>query len=363
MTPRIVNFSSGPAVLPLGVLEQAQRDLLSLPGVGVSALEISHRSPWFEGVLAETEQNLRTLLKIPGNYKVLFLQGGARLQFSMIPINILRSTNKPADYVVTGSWGTMAQTEAAREGKARTAYSSKASNFDRLPSKADLDLDPDAAYVYVTSNETIQGVQYASDPDYGPAPLVCDSSSDLLHRPVDMSRYGLLFACAQKNLGPAGVTIVMIRDDLMARSDKNLPSMLNYQAIAAEKSMLNTPPVFSIYVVNLVLKWLMNDIGGLEKMHEINRRKAKLLYDVIDSSGGFYRGHAQADCRSLMNVTFRLPDDAAQDRFLKGAEAQGMEYLKGHRSVGGMRASIYNAMPMAGVEKLRDYMRDFAKKG
>ncbi len=363
MSDRIINFSSGPAVLPLPVLEQAQRELLSLPGVGVSPLEISHRSPWFEGVLAETEQNLRTLLKIPSNYKVLFLQGGARLQFSMIPINILRGTNKPADYLITGSWSAMAVTEAAREGKVKTAYNGKPTNFDRLPKKPELDLDPDAAYVYVTSNETIQGVQYLTDPDLGSAPMVCDSSSDLLHRPVDVSKYGVLFACAQKNLGPAGVTIVIIRDDLMARGDKNLPSMLNYQAIAAEKSMLNTPPVFAIYVVNLVLKWLMKDIGGLEKMHEINRRKAKMLYDVIDASNGFYKGHAQPDCRSLMNVTFRLPDDATQDKFLKGAEAAGMEYLKGHRSVGGMRASIYNAMPVANVEKLRDYMRDFAKKG
>ncbi|HWB00919.1 MAG TPA: 3-phosphoserine/phosphohydroxythreonine transaminase [Pirellulales bacterium] len=363
MTSRIYNFSSGPAVLPMPVLERARDELLCLPGVGVSALEISHRSPWFEGVLADTEQELRRLVGIPDNYKVLFLQGGARLQFSMIPINILRGTNKPADYVVTGSWGTMAQGEAKREGTVRTAYSSKATNFDRLPAKAELDLDPNAAYVHVTSNETIQGVQYASDPEAGSAPLVCDSSSDFLHRPVDISKYGLLYACAQKNLGPAGVTIVIIRDDLLARSDKNLPSMLNYQAYAAEKSMQNTPPVFAIYIVNLVLKWLRNDMGGLEKMLDHNRRKAKLLYDVIDSSGGFYRGHAQPAVRSLMNVTFRLPDDAAQDRFLKGAEAIGLEYLKGHRSVGGMRASIYNAMPVAGVEKLRDYMRDFAKKG
>jgi phosphoserine aminotransferase len=363
MSQRVYNFSSGPAVLPLPVLEQAQREMLCVPGVGCSAMEISHRSPWFEGVLAETEANFRKLLKIPDGYKVLFLQGGARLQFSMIPINILRGTNKPADYVVTGSWGTMAQTEAQREGKVRTAYTSKASNFDRLPKKGELDLDPGAAYVHITSNETIQGVQFATEPDVGPAPLVCDSSSDLLHRPVDVSKYGILYACAQKNLGPAGVTIVIIRDDLLARSDKNLPTMLNYQSIAAEKSMLNTPPCFAIYVVGLVLKWLINDIGGLEKMHEINKKKAKMLYDAVDSSGGFYKGHAQPDVRSLMNVTFRLPDDDAQSRFLKGAEAEGLDSLKGHRSVGGMRASIYNAMPVAGVEKLRDYMNDFAKKG
>ncbi|HEX4132323.1 MAG TPA: 3-phosphoserine/phosphohydroxythreonine transaminase [Pirellulales bacterium] len=363
MTARIYNFSSGPAVLPLPVLEQAQRDLLSLPGVGCSALEISHRSPWFEGVLAETEQRLRKLVKIPDNYKVLFLQGGARLQFSMVPMNILRGTGKGADYVVTGSWGTMAQGEAKREGPVRTAYSSKESNFDRLPGPKELDLDPNAAYVHITSNETIQGVQFSTEPDVGGAPLVCDSSSDFLHRPLDIKKYGLLYACAQKNLGPAGVTIVIVRDDLMARADKNLPSMLNYQAYAAEKSMQNTPPVFAIYVMNLVFKWLEGTIGGLDKMLEHNRRKAKLLYDAIDSSGGFYRGHAQPAVRSLMNVTFRLPDDATQDRFLKGAEAIGLDNLKGHRSVGGMRASIYNAMPIEGVEKLRDYMREFAKKG
>jgi phosphoserine aminotransferase len=362
MEHRIYNFSSGPAVLPLPVLEQAQRDLLCLPGVGVSALEISHRSPWFEGVIAETEANLRTLLRIPANYKVLFLQGGSRLQFSMIPMNILRGTGKSADYVVTGSWGQMAMAEGKREGPVRKAYDGKPTNFDRLPKAQELDLDPKAAFVHITSNETIQGVQFPSEPAVGDVPLVCDSSSDILSRPVAIERYGLLYACAQKNAGPAGVTVVIIRDDLLARSSDELPTMLNYKQFAAEKSLLNTPAVFSIYIVNLVTKWLLNDIGGLDKMLDLNRRKAKLLYDVIDQSGDFYQGHAQTDSRSLMNVTFRLGDEATQNRFIKEGEARGLHYLKGHRSVGGVRASIYNAMPMAGVEALRDFMLEFRKK-
>lgn len=362
MSQRIYNFSSGPAVLPVPVLERARDEILSLPNVGVSPLEISHRSPWCEAMFAETESNLRRLLSIPDNYKVLFLQGGARLQFSQIPMNLLRGTGKRAEYVVTGSWGQMAQPEAKREGETHTAYSSKATNFDRLPAKGELDLDPNAAYVHITSNETIQGVQFSSEPDVGNIPLVCDSSSDLLHRPVDLKKYGLLYACAQKNLGPAGATIVIIRDDLLARSSDELPTMLNYAAIAKEKSMLNTPPVYPVYIVNLVLKWLLNDIGGLQRMHELNKRKAKLLYDIIDASNGFYQGHAQTAVRSLMNVTFRLKDDATQDRFIKEGEAQGLHYLKGHRSVGGVRASIYNAMPMAGIETLADFMTDFMKR-
>jgi phosphoserine aminotransferase len=363
MSERIYNFSSGPAVLPLPVLERAQRDLLCLPGVGVSALEISHRSPWCEAMFAETEANLRQLVGIPDNYRVLFVQGGARLQFAGIPMNFMQGTGHGADYVVHGSWGKMAAEEAQRVGPVRIAYNSKATNYDRLPKDSELDLDPQAAYVHFTSNETIQGVQFATEPAVGSVPLVCDASSDFLHRPLDIKKYGLIYACAQKNLGPAGATILVIRDDLLARSGKDLPSMLNYQSIAAEKSMLNTPPVYAVYIVNLVLKWLLNDIGGLAEMHALNRRKAKLLYDAVDSSAGFYRGHALPECRSLMNVTFRLPDDATQDRFLKEAEARGLHYLKGHRSVGGMRASIYNAMPLSGVESLRDLMVEFAKKG
>lgn len=356
---RVFNFSPGPAVLPLVVLEQAQRELLALPGVGVSALEISHRAPWFDDVLAETEANLRSLLAIPKNFRVLFMQGGSRLQFSMVPMNLMRGFGRGADYIVTGSWGQMAMKEAEREGKVRAAYNGKATNFDRLPAAGALDVDAQAAYVHFTSNETIQGVQFASEPDAGQAPLVCDASSDFLSRPLAMDRYGLIYACAQKNAGPAGVTVVIIRDDLLSRSRDDLPTMLNYRLLAEEKSLLNTPPVFAVYVVMLVTRWLMKDIGGLAAMHELNRNKAAMLYEVIDASRGFYQGHAQPECRSLMNVTFRLPDAATESAFVKQAEARKLHYLKGHRSVGGIRASIYNAMPLEGVAALRDFMREF----
>jgi phosphoserine aminotransferase len=361
MTERVYNFAPGPAVLPLKVLEEAQRNLVALPGLGISPLEISHRSPWFEGVLDETEANLRRLLAIPDNYRVIFMQGGSRLQFSLVPMNLLRASGAKADYVVTGTWGQMALEEARREGTARAAYNGKPHNFDRLPKPEELELDRDARYVHITSNETIQGVQYQAEPDTGDVPLVADASSDFLYRPLDIKRYGLIYACAQKNAGPAGVTIVILRDDLLAQIGDGLPTMLDYRSFVKEKSLINTPPVFAVYLVLLVTRWLLNEVGGLAAMHEINRRKAKLLYDVLDESRGFYRGHAQPDSRSLMNVTFRLPDDETQNEFLKQAKARGLVELKGHRSVGGIRASIYNAMPIEGVEKLRDFMREFAK--
>lgn len=363
MEPRVYNFSPGPAVLPLPVLEEAQRDLLSLPGVGISPLEISHRSPWFEGVLAETEVNLRRLLSIPDHYRVLFLQGGSRLQFSMVPMNFLRNSGRGADYIVTGTWGKTALQEAVREGAARMAYDGKGTNFDRLPKSEELKLDSNAAYVHFTSNETIQGVQFLDEPNTGSVPLVCDASSDFLCRPLPIERYGLIYACAQKNAGPAGVTIVIARDDLLARAPEGLPSMLDYRTYVKEKLMPNTPPVFAVYIVMLVTRWLLNDVGGLAQMLERNRHKAKLLYDVIDEHRDVYHGHAQQDSRSLMNVTFRLPDDETQARFLSGAKARGLAELKGHRSVGGIRASIYNAMPTEGVELLARFMREFASQG
>lgn len=361
MTERVYNFSPGPAVLPLTVLEEAQRNLVALPGLGISPLEISHRSPWFDGVLNETEANLRRLLAIPENYHVIFMQGGSRLQFSLVPMNLLRAGGTQADYVVTGTWGQMALQEAQREGTARAAYNSKPHNFDRLPGPQEIEVSPDALYVHITSNETIQGVQFQTEPDVGQVPLVADASSDFLYRPLEIKRYGLIYACAQKNAGPAGVTVVIVRDDLLGRIGDGLPTMLDYRSFVKEKSLINTPPVFAIYLVMLVTRWLLNDVGGLAAMHAINRRKAKLLYDVLDESRGFYRGHAQPDSRSLMNVTFRLPDDDAQSEFIKQAKARGLVELKGHRSVGGIRASIYNAMPLEGVEKLRDFMREFAK--
>jgi len=359
MEKRVYNFSPGPAMLPLAALEEAQRDLLSLPGAGISILEISHRSKQFDQIIQQAEANLRKLLAVPDGYRVLFLQGGALLQFGMIPMNFLRNSGKPADYILTGTWSEKAMSEARNQGGLRVAFNGKATNWQRVPRQDELTLNPNAAYVYMTSNETIQGVQFPAEPDTGPVPLVCDASSDFLSRPVPVEKYGILYACAQKNAGPAGVTIVIIREDLVQRSAADLPSMLNYKVLAESKSLLNTPPVFAVYMVKLVTDWLLRDVGGLAKMHEINRQKAALLYEVIDQSGKFYDGHAEPGSRSLMNVTFRLPDSEREAKFLKEAQARGLAELKGHRSVGGCRASIYNAMPVEGVQALRDFMLEF----
>ncbi len=359
MTERVYNFSAGPAVLPLAVLQQAQRELVALPGVGMSVLEISHRSETFAGILKTAKDRLRTLLGIPQNYHVLFLQGGSRLQFAMVPMNLLHRTDHPADYVVTGSWGNHACQEAQRQGKVRIAWNGKATGYDRIPSPEELRLDPSAAYVHFTSNETIEGIQFASQPDTGSVPLVCDASSDLLSRPLPVDRYGLIYACAQKIAGPAGVTILIIRDDLVQHSDDSLPGYLSYRVHAENDSLFNTPCTFGIYLVNLVAQWLLDDIGGLKKMHQLNQKKAKLIYDVIDESGGFYVGHARPECRSLMNVTFRLPTDQLQSAFVHEARERGLCDLAGHRSVGGIRASLYNAMPREGVETLGQFMREF----
>jgi phosphoserine aminotransferase len=359
MTPRIFNFSAGPAVLPEPVLAEVQRDLMSLPGVGASILEISHRSKAFDDIIKQAEINLRTLLAIPDDYAVLFLQGGARLVFSMIPMNLGGEGANTFDYILTGSWGKYAAVEAAKFGEVRTVWDGKATNYDRLPQQADLKLDPQAAYAYFVSNETIQGVEFQGEFDTGAVPLVCDVSSDFLSRPIDVKKHGLIYACAQKNAGPAGVTVVIIRKDLLERSRNSLPGYLNFKIHADEHSLWNTAPTFPIYVLMLVTKWLLTDVGGLDKMQERNRKKAKLLYDAIDASGGFYTGHAQEVCRSQMNVTFRLPSDELTEKFVKGAKDRGLFDLKGHRSVGGIRASIYNAMPVAGVEALRRYMDEF----
>jgi phosphoserine aminotransferase len=359
---RIFNFSAGPAVLPLPVLQQIQQDLLSLPGCGASILEISHRSSQFLEILADTKRRLRDLLSIPDDYQVLFLQGGSRLQFSMVPMNLLRGAAGRAEYVITGSWGKKAYEEAVREGETAILWNGKSTNFDRLPDWNQVPISRDAAYVHITSNETIEGVQFAADPDAGSVPLVSDCSSDFLCRPLDIRRYGLIYACAQKNAGPAGVTVVIIRDDLLARSQDGLPGYLNYRHHADEDSLYNTPSTFGIYVLGLIAAWLQQEVGGLPNMLRRNQEKSQRLYDVIDESGGFYRGHAQPACRSLMNVTFRLPDSALETRFLNEAEQQGLCSLQGHRSVGGVRASIYNAMPPEGVEALAQYMRDFAAR-
>lgn len=360
-TDRVFNFSAGPAVLPLPVLEQAQSELLSLPGVGMSVLEISHRSPPFLEILQAAKVTLKELLAIPDNYRILFLQGGSRLQFSMVPMNLLRG-NDTADYILTGSWGKKAREEAVREGEISVAWDGKPDKYSRLPKQDELKLNPRAAYVHITSNETIEGVQFQTEPDTGNVPLVCDSSSDFLYRPLDINRYGLIYACAQKNAGPAGVTVVIIRQDLLERSQDSLPGYLNFRNHAEEDSLWNTPPTFGIYMVGLVARWLQDDVGGLEKMHQRNREKAQMLYEVLDESDGFYAGHAQPSSRSLMNVTFRLPNEQLEKRFIAESESRGLSGLQGHRSVGGIRASIYNAMPLAGVEALRDLMREFLSK-
>lgn len=356
---RIHNFSAGPAVLPLPVLEQAQRDLLSLPGVGMSVLEISHRSKTFDEIIQTCEADMRKLAGIPDNYRVLFLQGGASLQFSMIPMNLLPEGGS-ADYVVTGSWSQKAVKEAKRVGTVKIAGSTESEKFTRIPAAQELTLDPGAAYVHITTNNTIYGTQWQYVPDTGQVPLVADASSDIFSRPIDVTRYGLIYAGAQKNLAPAGVTLVIIRDDLVKRTPQTLPTMLQYAVHADNRSLYNTPPVFAIYVMGLVLKWL-GEQGGLAAIEQANARKADKLYTEIDRTG-FYRGHAAKDSRSRMNVTFRLPSEELEKTFIKEATAAGLDGLKGHRSVGGLRASIYNAFPEAGVDALVDFMRTFEKR-
>lgn len=325
-------------------------------------MEISHRTKIFTAIIEAAEANLRTLLGIPDNYRVLFLQGGAQLQFAMVPMNLLAGSGKSADYVLAGSWGKKAIGEAKTQGEARVAWDGTDCEFRRMPRQEELDLNADAAYLHITSNETIQGIQIKEEPDCGNVPLVCDSSSDFLYRKVPVDRYGILYACAQKNAGPAGVTVVIIRDDLMDRAPEGLPSMLTYKKIADAGSMLNTPPSFAVYMLKLITEWLLNEIGGLDKMLERNKEKASLLYEAIDGSDGYYKGHAELADRSLMNVTFTLATPELETQFLAEAEKVGLTALKGHRSVGGCRASIYNAMPRDGVVALRDFMVDFAKK-
>lgn len=357
---RVYNFNPGPAVLPLPVLEEAQRDLLALPGVGMSVLEVSHRSKVFEGILAATEADLRALLNLPTNYKVLFLQGGASLQFTMVPMNLLPKDGA-ADYIITGHWAQAALKEAKKLGKVNVAGSSESENFTRIPRPDELKLDPKAAYVHFTSNNTIYGTEWAKEPEGGTVPLVCDASSDILSRQIDVRRYALIYAGAQKNMGPAGVTTVIIRDDLLARVPAGLPAMLDYKLQAEKQSLYNTPPVFAIYIQRLVLKWL-RELGGLAEMERRNREKAQLLYDAIDASGGYYRGTAEKGSRSRMNLTFRLASEELEEKFVKEAAAQKLSGLKGHRSVGGLRASMFNAFPLEGAQALVAFMKDFQQK-
>jgi phosphoserine aminotransferase len=359
-TKRVYNFNPGPAALPLEVLQQAQAEMLDYKGTGMSVMEISHRSKEFEAIVADAQNDLRDLMKIPANYKILFLQGGASLQFAMVPMNF-RPAGASADYIVTGTWSKKAFKESQKLGTAKAAANLEADNFTHLPAQADLKLDPNAAYLHFTSNETIHGVEYFTEP-YPPAgiPLICDASSDFISHPVDVSKYAMIYAGAQKNAGPAGVVICIIREDLLGKVPANLPNLLDYKALAEENSLLNTPPCWSVYIVGLVMKWALG-LGGLPAIEKRNKTKAALVYNTIDESGGFYTGHAKSD-RSRMNLTFRLPNEALEDQFASEAKKNDLIGLKGHRSVGGMRASLYNALPVEASEALVKFMKEFQQK-
>lgn len=353
---RVYNFSAGPSMLPLEVLERAQKEMLDCNGSGQSVMEMSHRSKEYQAIIDEAEALFREILNIPDNYKVMFLQGGASTQFSMVPLN-LASKNKKADYVITGQWAKKAQQEAARYIDANIIASSADKTFTYLPKVDKTMLTPGADYVHITYNNTIYGTHYNTMPDFGDAVVVTDMSSCILSEEVDISKFGLIYAGAQKNMGPAGVTVVIAREDLIGDAMDMTPIMLNYQTHADNGSMYNTPPTYAIYICKLVYEWVKN-MGGIPAIHEINVKKAKLLYDFLDSSKMF-RGTVVPEDRSLMNVPFVTDSDELNAKFIAEAKARGFVNLKGHRTVGGMRASIYNAMPTEGVEKLVDFMKDF----
>ncbi|PIP37638.1 MAG: 3-phosphoserine/phosphohydroxythreonine aminotransferase [Desulfobacterales bacterium CG23_combo_of_CG06-09_8_20_14_all_51_8] len=356
---RIYNFNAGPAVLPLPVLQEIQASFLNFNSSGMSITEISHRSSWFDDVINDAVTRTKRLLGLDDKFHVLFLGGGTSLQFAMIPMNLLGDGDS-ADYVNTGTWSTKAIKEAKILKKShKVVASSEDRNFAYIPKN--IKFNKDAVYAHITSNNTIKGTQWAQFPDTGGVPLIADMSSDFMSRPFDASKFGLIYAGAQKNIGPAGVCMVIIRDDMLKRCPDNLPSMLSYKIHADKNSMYNTPPCFSVYCIQLVMKWLEETVGGLSAMETINRKKGALLYDFMDASG-FYKGTADKDSRSLMNVTFRLPSEDLEKLFVKQATENGMGGLKGHRSVGGCRASIYNAMPVEGVKALVDFMKAFEKK-
>ncbi|MDU4959386.1 MAG: 3-phosphoserine/phosphohydroxythreonine transaminase [Sporomusaceae bacterium] len=360
MTERVYNFNPGPAVLPLEVLEEAQQELLSYRHAGMSVLEMSHRSKPYEAIHQEAEAALKSMLGVDESYRVLFLQGGASLQFAMIPLNYLPA-GRTADYLLTGVFAEKAWQEAKLVGNTHVAASTAADQYRRVPAISEIVYSDNPVYVHMTSNNTIYGTQWTEFPETGETPLVVDMSSDILSRPVASSRFALLYAGAQKNLGAAGVTVVVIRRDLLERCPKQLSTMLRYDIHANNDSLYNTPPGFSVYLTNLNLLWLQRQ-GGPAAMELRNREKAGLVYTAIDNSGGFYRGHAEKDSRSLMNVTFRLPSEELEDLFVREAAAAGMVGLKGHRLVGGMRASLYNAMTKAGCQALADFMTEFHRR-
>jgi phosphoserine aminotransferase len=355
---RVYNFSAGPAVLPERVLEQAAAEMLDWHGSGMSVMEMSHRGKEFIAIHAQAEADLRELMAIPANYKVLFLQGGAAAQFALVPMNLLRGKSG-ADYINTGEWSKKAIGEAKKYCKVNVAASAEDANFSYVPKREQWKLDPQAAYVHITSNETIGGVEFHWVPDTGNVPLVSDMSSHILSRPMDVARYGVIYAGAQKNIGPAGLTIVIVRDDLIGQASPTTPSVFDYKIQAQADSMHNTPATFAVYIAGLVFQWLKK-LGGLKKMEEINSAKAKLVYDYLDQTE-FYRSPVAKEDRSQMNIPFTLRSAALDGEFLKQAERNGLTQLKGHRSVGGMRASLYNAMPIEGVRKLVEFMHEFER--
>ena len=357
MEGRIYNFNPGPAALPLPVLQEAQKELLNYKGEGISVLEMSHRSKTFDTIIKDAERLMKEIMGIPDNYKVLFMQGGATLQFAAVPLNLL-AEGQFAEYVNTGSWSTKAIKEAQKLGKqVKVVASSEDENFTYIP--RDIKVSPEATYLHITTNNTIRGTEFHEFPETGKVDLIADMSSDINCRRIDVSKFALIYAGAQKNMGPSGVTIVIIREDLLERSPDNIPTMTSYKIIGGKDSLYNTPPTFAVYIVKLVLEW-MKAQGGLEKIEAINRQKAKMIYDVLDASS-FYQGTARKDSRSLMNITFRLPNEELEKKFVAEALENGMLGLKGHRSVGGIRASIYNAVPLEAVEHLVDFMKKFEK--
>jgi phosphoserine aminotransferase len=355
---RVFNFSAGPAALPQEVLEQLREEMTDWHGQGMSVMEMSHRGKAFVGIAQQAESDLRELLAIPSNYKVLFLQGGATAQFAAIPLNLTRP-DSVVDYVNTGTWSKKAVTEAKRYCKVNVAADAAASNYSTAPAQAEWKQTSSAAYLHYTPNETIGGVEFAFIPDTGDVPLVADFSSTILSRPLDVSRFGVIYAGAQKNIGPAGLVVVIVREDLLGRARPDVPTVFDWKAMAADGSMLNTPATYSWYVAGVIFQWLKRQ-GGLAAMEQLNRAKATLLYETIDGSG-FYRNPVEVASRSWMNVPFTLPSEDLDKLFLEGAKRAGLVALEGHRSVGGMRASIYNAMPLAGVQALVEYMKEFQR--
>lgn len=359
MEKRIYNFSAGPCTLPEEVMLEAQKDFYSYKGEGLSVMEMSHRSKSYDNIIVAAEKDLRTLLNVSDDYAVLFLQGGATLQFSMIPLNIMPPNNK-ADYINTGAWSKKAIKEAKRVGEVNVAATSEDANFNYIPKQDALNLSPDASYVHFTSNNTIFGTEFKTEPEVGNVPLVCDASSNILSKNIDINKYGLIYAGAQKNMGPAGTALVIVKKSLLERSPDSLHTYLNYNIHAEKDSMYNTPSTYTIYIMGLVYKWLLKN-GGLEAMQKVNEAKAKLLYDTIDNSDGYYKGASAIEDRSLMNITFNLQSEELEKKFIAEATVKDFSGLKGHRSVGGIRASIYNAFPTKGVEDLVEFMSDFKK--